>query len=345
MKVWSKIKAFLKVDDALALGRNHHIDALKGVAILLVVLGHSVQVHDANFDNNPLFRVIYSFHMPMFMFLSGFIVPTQLGYSYLDFIKKNALRLLLPFFVWYMVSYVVIRANQDVSLVTYYLNLLKSPGIGLWFLWVLFLNSALLVGALKLSRCRNWQHRENFFVLGAILLSLAASPDILGLSEVKKYFPYYAAGFFISKYSHIFRKRKNWIYAVAVIAFPLLVLGWKRNELPLFYPALVQLLDNQPLARLLASIYKYAVAFTGIAFCSFILDRIRRSGLFNFFCWLGLFTLDIYVCHSYFMIGVGAGACRYLVAFAAALLIPLALTLLLMRRFKITRLLLLGQSR
>jgi fucose 4-O-acetylase-like acetyltransferase len=342
---FAKIKNLLNIDKLKTNKRNHHIDALKGVAIILVVLGHSVQVNDANFDNNLLFRIIYSFHMPMFMFLSGYILLAQLGHSFLGYLKKNAIRLLVPFLVWYFVSYIIICFQKDVSLATYFLDLARSPGRGLWFLWILFLNSTLLFCALKLACYKNWQNRENYFVIAAILLSMACSADFFALADVKQYFPYYAAGFFVRKYRDTLKDRKKIIYAVSMISFPILSLAWKRNDFPMFYPALLQVLDNQHIARLLVSIYKYAVSFTGIAFCSFVLERIKQTGLSCFLGWLGMFTLDIYVCHSYFMIGFGDGALRYFTATAASLLISLSLSLLLMRRFKITRLLLLGQSR
>jgi fucose 4-O-acetylase-like acetyltransferase len=338
-----KIRRFLKIEEALSDKRDHHIDALKGLTIMLVLIGHSVQISDVNFDNNLLFRVIYSFHMPMFMFLSGFILLTQFGYSFLNYIKKNTVRLVVPFLFWYFISYVIVCFHHDVSFVAYFLDLAKSPGRGLWFLWVLFLNSTLLFGALKLARYKNQQHRENYFVIGAILLSMVFSSDFLALADVKQYFPYYATGFFVSKYRDAFKGRKKMIYAICLVAFPLLVLGWKRNDLPLFYPALLQFIDNQPIARLIVSIYKYAVAFTGFGFCSFWLDSIRKTRLFLVFCWLGIFTLDIYVCHSYFLIGFGRGVIQYFSAAFIAMVLSLALTILIMKRFKITRLLLLGQ--
>lgn len=49
-------------------------DALKGVLILLVVLGHSIQntIGDACYINH-LWNIIYSFHMPAFMAISGYL--------------------------------------------------------------------------------------------------------------------------------------------------------------------------------------------------------------------------------------------------------------------------------
>ncbi len=51
--------------------RDERYDIAKGVAIILVVVGHSIQFHLSEFDDNPVFRAIYSFHMPLFMAVSG----------------------------------------------------------------------------------------------------------------------------------------------------------------------------------------------------------------------------------------------------------------------------------
>ncbi|MFZ5563942.1 MAG: acyltransferase family protein, partial [Thermodesulfobacteriota bacterium] len=295
----------------MAGGRDRHIDAMKAVAIILVVMGHAIQVNDPNYDNNLLFRVVFSFQMPMFMFLSGLILSTQFRYTLAVYLKKNAMRLLVPFFAWAIVSYGVNYSYSDRTLAGHLMGVVKAPGTGLWFLWVLFLNSAFLFGVLKLVRRNNWLRWENYFVIAAILISRTASADILGLSEVKQYFPYYAAGFFVYKYMDALKARRKAVYAVALVAFPLLVLGWKRNTFPTFYPFLLQLFNDAGTARLIVSIYKYMVSFTGIAFSSFCLEQIRHTRFYLFLCWLGTLTLDIYVCHGYFRIELGNGVWQY----------------------------------
>ena len=55
-------------------------DSLKGILILLVVLGHSIQgVYGENVDSCLLWNVIYSFHMPAFFAISGFFVRPAWG--------------------------------------------------------------------------------------------------------------------------------------------------------------------------------------------------------------------------------------------------------------------------
>lgn len=67
-------------------GRNTYIDIVKGFAIILVVLGHSIQFGsgydfraNAECFDNWLYRIIYSFHMPLFMIGGG--IWRQLQYQ------------------------------------------------------------------------------------------------------------------------------------------------------------------------------------------------------------------------------------------------------------------------
>lgn len=56
--------------------RNLFIDALRGISIFLVLWGHSIQYFSAgeiNYFNNFVFRFIYSFHMPLFFLISGYV--------------------------------------------------------------------------------------------------------------------------------------------------------------------------------------------------------------------------------------------------------------------------------
>lgn len=54
--------------------RNEYLDIVKGIAMILVFLGHAIQQADAiNCYDNIIFDVIYSFHMPLFMLVSGYL--------------------------------------------------------------------------------------------------------------------------------------------------------------------------------------------------------------------------------------------------------------------------------
>lgn len=52
-----------------------YIDRLKGFAMLLVVIGHVVAFSMGQ-KGNPISLIISSFHMPLFMSLSGLVIST-----------------------------------------------------------------------------------------------------------------------------------------------------------------------------------------------------------------------------------------------------------------------------
>lgn len=67
--------------------RLTNFDYIKGIAIFIVVLGHIVPREAPQNDMwfMSLKRIIYSFHMPLFMFVSGLLF----GYSHKLIISKN----------------------------------------------------------------------------------------------------------------------------------------------------------------------------------------------------------------------------------------------------------------
>lgn len=49
-----------------------YVDLLKGIAIILVVMGHMFEPY-TDWLHSPINQMIYSVHMPLFIFLSGFV--------------------------------------------------------------------------------------------------------------------------------------------------------------------------------------------------------------------------------------------------------------------------------
>ena len=78
--------------------RIAYIDAAKGIGILLMILGHTgmyglpVVMH----------KMIYSFHMPMFFIISGFLFNTKKyeNVAFSKFIKREFIKYIIPYFVF-----------------------------------------------------------------------------------------------------------------------------------------------------------------------------------------------------------------------------------------------------
>lgn len=68
--------------------RDTAIDILKGIAIILVIIGHWLT------DQSTLHTYIYSFHLPLFFIISGFFFSPK---PILEQIKRDAKLLLIPY--------------------------------------------------------------------------------------------------------------------------------------------------------------------------------------------------------------------------------------------------------
>lgn len=93
--------------------RIDYLDIAKGIGIILVVLGHSFP--DASYTvgiQNPIckviFELIYTFHMPLFFFISGYLSPKLVIQKEKKMILKRISSLLIPYLFMSML-YVPLR--------------------------------------------------------------------------------------------------------------------------------------------------------------------------------------------------------------------------------------------
>lgn len=68
--------------------RIEWVDCAKGLAIILVVYGHALTYFSPNFDS--IVHVVYSFHMPLFFVLTGYVsVYSYDSEDFFAFYKKK----------------------------------------------------------------------------------------------------------------------------------------------------------------------------------------------------------------------------------------------------------------
>lgn len=77
-----------------------YLDIAKGLGMLAVIWGHiDIQYVTSWF--------VYSFHMPLFFLLSGMLFNKDKYTGFLDFIKKRGKRLLIPYLIYSVVTWVI----------------------------------------------------------------------------------------------------------------------------------------------------------------------------------------------------------------------------------------------
>ena len=113
-----------------------------------VVLGHVIGYN--NCEDSFLWRFIYSFHMPLFMFISGYVAQMtfrieRFGWNEtISFLIKKLRTLLLPMVTWgVVIPFFFLRTMIDQSFIDCVLNFVKTWGGGLWFFATLFILSIL----------------------------------------------------------------------------------------------------------------------------------------------------------------------------------------------------------
>lgn len=142
--------------------RVDYIDIAKGIGIFLVVFGHT-------FYGKGIVNCIYSFHMPLFFFLSGIVFNEHKYNKAKDFFRDKTKTILLPYTVFFIVTYVFwllverkFRPEYNVSFEIpiigffYGTNYDKylSPNVILWFLTCLFVTEVFLFYILRIFKTK-----------------------------------------------------------------------------------------------------------------------------------------------------------------------------------------------
>lgn len=136
--------------------RLAYIDIAKGILIILVVVGHVVT--GSNFITKVMIRVINSFHMPAFFIVTGILVNNDKlrTKSFWVFLKKKAVRLLVPYVVFELVGmlwqmFLLHQNTIDFSTVIRKILTVECYVGADWFLVALFFAEMLIYGIIKFT--------------------------------------------------------------------------------------------------------------------------------------------------------------------------------------------------
>lgn len=130
--------------------RIDFITWLQFIGVIAVIFGHSMNDINVISTLKDIKAWIYTFHMPLFFFVSAFLFAIKSGYDkgYKNVLTKRFTRLLIPYFIWnllFIVPKIVMSqyVNDQVVLTPeYFLEINLSPRNNIlghtWFLFALF---------------------------------------------------------------------------------------------------------------------------------------------------------------------------------------------------------------
>lgn len=278
--------------------RDWKWDFLRGLAIFLVLLGHSIQWFDPNWKQNPLFEGIYSFHMPLFMFISGYFLRKNLDQvPFWEWQKQKARQLFLPSVVnsivfSLLIYFTICQGWSHLKPIWYH--------EALWYLNTLF---AFVVVARIIAICRNSSVRVFLWMLFyGCTFFLNFYP--IGM-YLKFMLPFFLLGTSYRKLTNFKPSLQYYILVpgalLAVWVFPM----WNFSHSIYMMPYAP--LDPENIKHFLIL---YANGFAGICAAMLLINIIypllvSKKSLVPFVktvTWVGTVTLPIYVVQTHFFV-------------------------------------------
>ncbi len=194
--------------------REKWIDETKGFAIYLVVLGHSIQYATSqhyDFNGNLVFRLIYGFHMPLFMIVSGYLFWYSLNrYDLLQGFLSKLRGIMIPCAVWGFVTWlcdILFMGNSTISLKGYLVYTFYSN----WFLWAVFYCS--LYGFIT-----KYLFRNSVWGYGIVLIINYFVPEFGNYAGTKRMLPFFIIGILLHRSGMVAKiKEKKGICALVLL--------------------------------------------------------------------------------------------------------------------------------
>ena len=213
--------------------RNQFVDIMRGIAMLLVVLGHTMTGCTANSQSSFLFNIIWSLQMPLFILISGYVTkysrPIADGNGLWKYVKRRTVAYMLPWAVWsFLVRGIIFGENSFLNVK----HLLWNMDSGYWFLATIWTISMIFGVASFVAERASKENllKKQIVLLGCYLAGmvlLVGIGVILGLSffAIKLtlyYMPFYYAGFLYGQFDDRMKESetgKKMIDSVVAICF------------------------------------------------------------------------------------------------------------------------------
>lgn len=275
--------------------RIEWLDSLKGFAIFLVVVGHVVLGYiraetfmEYQWDLQLIYDLIYSFHMPLFFLISGFLYKLTWSKKNTGISKKIANKFLnmVPMYLlfslafWFSKYYATLYGNIQMSDHFNFIDLIHiyiAPLSYLWFLYVLiclFIIIPLLESFIKPA-----------LVFLAFFLLYIFAPYIEGIFKIVNSIiyggVYFSLGSILFFYSNYLKNNiDNKLIIVSFISIAIACCSFP-------------FIDDH-------NIFKFICAISVSAFLAIIFFRLRNYKFVSLWNTCGYYSLGIYILHLYF---------------------------------------------
>lgn len=256
--------------------RSSYWDSVKGLLIFLVVLGHT-----GTALGEGLLSIIYAFHMPLFILVSGYLTRKR---SFCNWIKSGRGKRLIIIYLVFDIAYIgfdLISGN------TITFNRLITPSFGLWYIlsllyWRLFIH---FVPEKILN------HSVTFVITSIVtclLVGLIPIGNQMSFQRTFCFFPFFLLGYYMRQSDNILQTIKSW-HKVPMLVLFVGLSAINYCYMPVFYAnTAYSSICHDMLLRLIQLII-------AVFYCISILNLIPEK--FGKITELGKCTLLIYLLH------------------------------------------------
>lgn len=264
--------------------REYLFDNYKVFLIILVVIGHFIEpCYDQNSYLYELKWAIVAFHMPAFIFISGYFSKKTPS------LRKLLGGLVIPYFVYEIIYYLLYTLILHKKTGLY----LARPKFSLWYLMALFAWRVLATLVRKIPGYLIWTT-----ILG-LLIGFVGLDNFLSIPRIVYFFPFFLAGMdFETEWLDRFRNKRGFAGALAILAGLTVFLFTDKYHDQLtpyiFYGRYsYQEMDMGNVQGVLIRMVCYLISFLLIYLFMLVLPREKKS-----YSYLGQRTMAIYIFHG-----------------------------------------------
>lgn len=274
--------------------RRRDLDAARGLAILLVVVGHVVarDLPPGNGWYGELKRLIYLFHMPLFMTLSGITFAMSLPRfarwrDVAAFSARRIQRLMLPYLAFgvaiivgklVMARWVHVDNLPTGSWRDFALLLLVPAQSAAGFLWFVYVLSFYIAAVPALFHAAG-RYPVVLLAAGVALAAWVDAPPVLMLDRVVEYLPFFALGMVLWQHAERWQRMGLAATAACIACFAALLAASFALDVPKWLAGAASVPAVLALAQHLPAGVERALGTVGVASLAIYLMNTIMIGL------------------------------------------------------------------
>lgn len=279
---------------------NYNMNLLRGIAMILVVIGHAIFADFVLMKNIPntdvyidIYSFIYKFHMPLFFFISGFFAKKcfelKTKKEYFDLLKNKTLKLLIPYLTFSVIALVIkillesyTYRSMELNSVIYniFFNPWENPLKLLWFIYTLYIIFLVMPIFNKID------NKIKILILSILWCLPYGYGTIFNITGVIRYSLFFVLGYeFYKRYSKYLEKKKSIIRPIILMSILAII-------------NMGDIIINENIHVYISSI----LAISALVDIVHIVDL--KNYLVKLIGYVGNYSIDIYLLHWFFQMPV-----------------------------------------